>query len=78
MRCPAPGGIRLARFQPGRPRADFRSGVGAARRIIEAWQADYNANRPHTSLHGLTPNEFAARVHNGPQPERILVMTEGF
>jgi putative transposase len=36
-------------------------GLPAARRILEAWRADYNAHRPHTSLHGLTPNEFAAR-----------------
>jgi putative transposase len=30
-------------------------------RIIEAWRLDYNACRPHTSLGGLAPNEFAAR-----------------
>ena len=36
-------------------------GLPAAQRIIEAWWADYNAHRPHTSLRGLTPNEFAAR-----------------
>jgi putative transposase len=33
----------------------------AARRIIEAWRAEYNTHRPHTSLGGLTPNEFATR-----------------
>ena len=32
-----------------------------ARRIVEAWRADYNTRRPHTSLDGLTPAEFAAR-----------------
>jgi putative transposase len=32
-----------------------------ARRIIEAWRIDYNSERPHTSLNGLTPNEFAMR-----------------
>jgi putative transposase len=32
-----------------------------ARRIIEAWRLDYNNERPHTSLNGLTPNEFASR-----------------
>ena len=36
-------------------------GLAMARRIIEAWRLDYNAARPHTSLGGLTPNEFAAR-----------------
>jgi hypothetical protein len=28
-----------------------------ARQIIEAWRIDYNTNRPHTSLNGLTPSE---------------------
>ena len=29
-----------------------------ARRTIEEWRLDYNAQRPHTSLNRLTPNEF--------------------
>lgn len=32
-----------------------------AREIIEEWRIDYNLHRPHTSLDGLTPNEFANR-----------------
>ena len=32
-----------------------------AQHIIETWRTDYNQNRPHTSLNGLTPNEFANR-----------------
>jgi putative transposase len=36
-----------------------------AREIIEAWRIDYNTNRPHTSLAGLTPTEFAARPREG-------------
>ncbi len=36
-------------------------GLREARRIIESWRADYNAARPHTSLGGLTPREFATR-----------------
>ncbi len=32
-----------------------------ARGIIERWRHDYNTARPHTSLDGLTPNEFATR-----------------
>lgn len=32
-----------------------------ARRIIEAWRIDYNTARPHTSLNGLTPVEFASQ-----------------
>ena len=36
-------------------------GLADARRIIEAWRDDYNHARPHTSLGGLTPREFATR-----------------
>ena len=36
-------------------------GLPEARRIVEEWRRDYNAHRPHTSLGGLTPAEFAAR-----------------
>lgn len=32
-----------------------------ARELIEEWRIDYNLHRPHTSLDGLTPNEFATR-----------------
>jgi putative transposase len=32
-----------------------------AREIIEEWRIDYNQNRPHTSLDGLTPAEYATR-----------------
>jgi putative transposase len=35
--------------------------LSQARRIIEAWRIDYNGHRPHTSLEGLTPIEFANR-----------------
>lgn len=32
-----------------------------AQTIISAWRKDYNVNRPHGSLNGLTPSEFAQR-----------------
>jgi putative transposase len=32
-----------------------------AQTIIEAWRKDYNEERPHSSLDGLTPSEFAER-----------------
>jgi putative transposase len=42
-----------------------------AREIIEDWRIDYNTNRPHTSLNGLTPTEFAARPREGQNWNRL-------
>ena len=42
-----------------------------ARQIIEDWRIDYNTNRPHTSLNGLTPTEFAARPKEGQNWNRL-------
>jgi putative transposase len=38
----------------------FRS-LGHARELITERRDDYNRHRPHTSLGGLTPAEFASR-----------------
>lgn len=48
----------------------FRN-LPAAKRIIEAWRIDYNANRPHTSLGGLTPEAFAARAQKDQTQNRV-------
>jgi putative transposase len=45
--------------------------LAEARRIIEAWKIDYNTRRPHTSLGGLTPTEFAARPTSGHNQNRL-------
>ena len=37
------------------------SSLPAARQMIEEWRIDYNTERPHTSLNGLTPQEFVTR-----------------
>ena len=42
-----------------------------ARQIIEEWRIDYNTKRPHTSLNGLTPTEFAASPHQGQNWNRL-------
>jgi len=42
-----------------------------AREIIEEWRTDYNTLRPHTSLDGLTPTEFAARPTVGHNQNRL-------
>ena len=48
----------------------FRS-LPAARRIIEEWRDDYNVLRPHTSLGGLTPIEFAERSKSDQMENRV-------
>jgi putative transposase len=35
--------------------------------IVEAWRIEYNTYRPHSSLGGLTPAEFATRWASGHQ-----------
>ena len=42
-----------------------------ASKIIEAWRIDYNTKRPHTSLNGLTPTEFAARPTQGHNQNKL-------
>ena len=37
-------------------------GLGDARRIVEAWRQDYNAERPHSALGYQTPAEYAQRA----------------
>lgn len=40
-----------------------------ARVVIEDWRNEYNTWRPHSSLGGLTPAEYAAtRTHKTPKP----------
>jgi putative transposase len=45
----------------------FRS-LPEARRMIEFWRVDYNTQRPHTSLAGLTPIAFANRSKSDHNP----------
>ena len=66
-------GVKLNFIRPGKPieNAYAESFIGRlrdeclnenlahAKGVIEAWRADYNAARPHSSLEGLTPQEFA-------------------
>jgi putative transposase len=43
--------------------------VEYAREIIADWKIDYNHNRPHSSLGGKTPEEFARNLIFPPPPE---------
>jgi putative transposase len=48
----------------------FRS-LPAARPTLELWRIDYNTQRPHTSLNGLTPFAFANRSAMDHNPNRL-------
>ena len=50
----------------------FRS-LTHARAHIEAWRIDYNEERPHTSLQGLTPTEFATRSSKDHNQNRLYL-----
>jgi putative transposase len=41
-----------------------------ARELIEAWRLDYNTQRPHSSLGGMTPREFALAAQTPLRPRR--------
>lgn len=45
------------------------SNLPEARQIIEKWRIDYNTNRPHTSLGGLTPCEYHQNQARPASPE---------
>ena len=36
--------------------------------VVEAWRIEYNTYRPHSSLGGLTPAEYAASWTSTTQP----------
>jgi putative transposase len=48
----------------------FRS-LPAARHTLELWRVDYNTQRPHTSLDGLSPCAFADRSNMGHNFDRL-------
>jgi putative transposase len=63
----------------GRLRDECLSGnwflsLADARDVIEAWRKDYNSARPHTSLGGLTPQEF---IDTTERLQSALVLTMG-
>ena len=50
------------RFRDERLNTNVFGSLHDARRKMEAWRIDYNANRPHGSLGNLTPREFAEQA----------------
>jgi putative transposase len=49
------------RFREEFPNAHWFESIDDASEKIDAWRWDYNENRPHCSLEGLTPREFAVK-----------------
>ena len=50
--------------------------IADARTTLDAWRADYNQNRPHSSLGNMTPEEFArqqAVMNDQSQTESVRV-----
>lgn len=43
-----------------------------AGKTIEAWRRDYNANRPHSSLGNMTPEEFSAAFKQAKKPKSLM------
>lgn len=41
---------------------EWFASIAHARSIIETWRIDYNAERPHSGLNGLSPYEFIANI----------------
>jgi len=80
--------LRAARSSPSKVRSRNRSRSNSAtdkclnehwfispadaKAAIEAWRVDYNTVRPHSSLDGRTPDQFAALSGGprGPRPAR--------
>jgi putative transposase len=44
--------------------AHWFESIDDARQKIDAWRWDYNEHRPHRSLEGMTPREFAERARH--------------
>ena len=47
-----------------------------ARALIESWREDYNSIRPHTSLRGLSPEEFLRASSEGSPSDAATTSTQ--
>jgi putative transposase len=59
------------RFRDKRLNEHMFRNLPRTRRLIEEWRKNYDAHRPHRSLGGLTPNEFATRTRKGQNEYRV-------
>ncbi len=68
--APLGSGLRCGMSSPRRASsgAGFTS-IARTRVELAVWRNDYNHTRPHSSLNGLTPKEFAAQQAGSPEPD---------
>jgi putative transposase len=52
--------------------ANWFDSLDHARRLIEEWRVDYNYERPHSSLGGLTPIEYEGKTHTSARTQTLV------
>ena len=63
------------RFRQECLNANWFSSLEDARMTIEAWRQEYNTQRPHSVLGGLSPQEFLRAQTNGSSTESAEILT---
>ena len=63
------------RFRQECLNANWFTSLEDARMTIEAWRQEYNAQRPHSALGGLSPQEFLRAQTNGSSTESVEILT---
>ena len=62
------------RFRQECLNANWFTSLEDARMTIEAWRQEYNAQRPHSALGGLSPQEFLRAQTNGSSTESSVAI----
>lgn len=69
------------RFREDRLDALMFSSLEEARKVIEEWRQDYNTDRPHSFLGGLSPEEYrrtwSSKNQSGQSPNFRLAYSAG-
>ena len=63
------------KFRDACPNEHWFVTMDHARRAIETWREEYNAERPHSSLADLTPSEYARRLA-GTAEEKVSLIAD--
>jgi len=63
------------RFRQECLNVNWFASLADARATIEAWRREYNAQRPHSALGGLSPQEFLRAQTTGSLTESAEILT---